>query len=304
MFLPFLALKSQKCKHENWNGGVAFDWQVDVIVSALLGVSSYCDLSSTFDWTFGLDTGWTRISSLGSNVLDRSGTFSWSVDLQISQHPSGPTRFLHGGGACWKKMRSDEILPGKHLELLKETADSGVLSLALIWSPPSGGASHAGLLLRRWNVLLLLWRLLVSLCRSAPGSRAGEDAAGEEQGAGGLPAADVHHQRGAGAGDRGESQENQENHSWCSWSVSVWKRGRKLLELETFCWSFFSNIWFVFILKINLKCWLRFRRKNILTPTSHEHSRRRNRLRLDLSFQTGDDPSGTYFTIKAFHIKT
>lgn len=163
MFLPFLALKSQKCKHENWNGGVAFDWQVDVIVSALLGVSSYCDLSSTFDWTFGLDTGWTRISSLGSNVLDRSGTFSWSVDLQISQHPSGPTRFLHGGGACWKKMRSDEILPGKHLELLKETADSGVLSLALIWSPPSGGASHAGLLLRRWNVLLLLWRLLVSL---------------------------------------------------------------------------------------------------------------------------------------------
>lgn len=43
-----------------------------------------------------------------------------------------------------------------------------------------------------------------SLClRPAPGSGVGQDAAGTEQGAGGLPAADVHDQRGPSAGDRG-----------------------------------------------------------------------------------------------------
>lgn len=40
--------------------------------------------------------------------------------------------------------------------------------------------------------------------RLALGRRAGEDAAGEEQGARGVSTADVLHQRGASAGDRGE----------------------------------------------------------------------------------------------------
>lgn len=42
-------------------------------------------------------------------------------------------------------------------------------------------------------------------CRPAAGCRAGEVSPGEEPGAGAGPAADVHHQPGAAAGDRGEA---------------------------------------------------------------------------------------------------
>lgn len=42
-------------------------------------------------------------------------------------------------------------------------------------------------------------------CRPPAGGGAGEDPPGEEPGAGAGPAADVHHQPGTGAGNRGEA---------------------------------------------------------------------------------------------------
>lgn len=130
--------------------------------------------------------------------LKRQYAFFCEISLSLFDCPLSPFPFTHLWNGKMPQILPPFVVICSSFTHLSPTFVPPLLSLSVTVCPPSATLSSC-----TCDGFLQLFLHFSPMSRPPLGSGAGKDSAGEEQGAGGLPAADVHHQWRASAGDWG-----------------------------------------------------------------------------------------------------